>query len=201
MVDDVIKEPLNGAHRNQEEMFSIVKKEIKQYIKELEKIPAGRKHAKAYAEQIRKIFTALYDGEFVNGELEEHSVDGLYFYDVTFGNSAKTSFFQFLRNQGIKAGLTLFEAKNYDKTKIGNAQYNQASGYTILGGREIVFLVSRDSVDDKSIQRARRHFLSHKVLILPLSDKDIIEVLKGRKNNPEQFDIPLITRAKKIMEA
>jgi acetyl-CoA carboxylase carboxyl transferase subunit alpha len=36
LVDEVIKEPLNGAHRSQEEMFAIVKKNIKKYIKELE---------------------------------------------------------------------------------------------------------------------------------------------------------------------
>jgi acetyl-CoA carboxylase carboxyl transferase subunit alpha len=36
LVDDVIKEPMNGAHRSQDEMFSIVKKHIKKYIKELE---------------------------------------------------------------------------------------------------------------------------------------------------------------------
>ena len=38
LVDEVIKEPVNGAHRSQTEMFSIVKKEIKKYIKELEAI-------------------------------------------------------------------------------------------------------------------------------------------------------------------
>ncbi len=36
LVDDVIMEPLNGAHRNQEEMFSIVKNVIKGYLAELE---------------------------------------------------------------------------------------------------------------------------------------------------------------------
>lgn len=38
LVDEVIKEPVNGAHRSQQEMFSIVKKEIKRYLKELEAI-------------------------------------------------------------------------------------------------------------------------------------------------------------------
>ena len=38
LVDEVIKEPLNGAHREQEKMFSIVKEKVKQYIKELEAI-------------------------------------------------------------------------------------------------------------------------------------------------------------------
>jgi len=36
LVDEVIKEPMNGAHRSQEEMFAIVKKNIKKYITELE---------------------------------------------------------------------------------------------------------------------------------------------------------------------
>jgi len=36
LVDDVIMEPLNGAHRNQEEMFNIVKNAIKGYLAELE---------------------------------------------------------------------------------------------------------------------------------------------------------------------
>ena len=36
ILDEVIKEPLNGAHRNQAEIFVTVKKAISEYIKELE---------------------------------------------------------------------------------------------------------------------------------------------------------------------
>lgn len=43
LVDDVIKEPINGAHRNHEEMFMIVKKYLKETIGELKRIkPADR---------------------------------------------------------------------------------------------------------------------------------------------------------------
>jgi len=38
LVDDVIKEPLGGAHREQDEMFDVVRKSIKKYLKELEDI-------------------------------------------------------------------------------------------------------------------------------------------------------------------
>ncbi len=38
LVDDVIKEPINGAHRNHNEIFSTVKKSIKKYLKELEAV-------------------------------------------------------------------------------------------------------------------------------------------------------------------
>lgn len=171
------------------------------YIKELQSVGYGKESAHLYAEVIRKIFTALYKGDFVNGSLEEQSVDGLYFYDVTFGNSADTSFFRFLRNQNIKAGVVICEAKNYDKTKISNAQFNQANGYTIANARELVFLISRKEDDVKSIKRAQRHFLSHKVLLLPLSDKDIIEMLKIREKEPDSFDTLLVEKTKIIMSA
>lgn len=38
LVDEVIEEPINGAHRSQNEMFSILKDKIKAYIKELNAI-------------------------------------------------------------------------------------------------------------------------------------------------------------------
>jgi acetyl-CoA carboxylase carboxyl transferase subunit alpha len=38
LVDEVIPEPSNGAHRNSEEIFQVVKSKIKDYISELEKI-------------------------------------------------------------------------------------------------------------------------------------------------------------------
>ncbi len=38
LVDEVIQEPINGAHRNHEEIFQTVKKAIKGYIDSLEKI-------------------------------------------------------------------------------------------------------------------------------------------------------------------
>jgi acetyl-CoA carboxylase carboxyl transferase subunit alpha len=38
LVDDVIKEPASGAHREQEEMFEIARKSIKKYLKELDEV-------------------------------------------------------------------------------------------------------------------------------------------------------------------
>lgn len=43
LVDDVIKEPINGAHRDQEKMFGIVKKHIKKYISELQSIDPNKR--------------------------------------------------------------------------------------------------------------------------------------------------------------
>lgn len=38
LVDEIIEEPLSGAHRQQEEMFGIVKDKIKSYLKELKAV-------------------------------------------------------------------------------------------------------------------------------------------------------------------
>ena len=38
IVDDIIKEPINGAHRNHDDTFKIVKKSIKAYLVELKDI-------------------------------------------------------------------------------------------------------------------------------------------------------------------
>lgn len=43
LVDEVIPEPSNGAHRNPEEMFQVVKAKIKGYISELEKQDPGKR--------------------------------------------------------------------------------------------------------------------------------------------------------------
>jgi acetyl-CoA carboxylase carboxyl transferase subunit alpha len=43
LVDSVVKEPANGAHRNPEEMFSIVKREIKRQITLLSKLEANER--------------------------------------------------------------------------------------------------------------------------------------------------------------
>ena len=41
--DELIKEPINGAHRNHDEMFLTVKEEIKKYLKDLEKIEPSKR--------------------------------------------------------------------------------------------------------------------------------------------------------------
>lgn len=43
IVDDIIKEPSNGAHRDHDETFKVVKKHLKKYLAELKKVPAEKR--------------------------------------------------------------------------------------------------------------------------------------------------------------
>lgn len=171
------------------------------YKEELTKIAGGKEHARTYAEYLRKVFTALYSGNLMNGKLEEKSEDDLFFYDITFTNAADTPFFRALKNQQIKAGVLILEAKNYEKTDMGNDEFNQSRAYTITGGRELVFLATRRNITDRDITRARRHFLSAKVVVLPLSDADVFALIDARNGDPERFDVLLVERLQKILSA
>lgn len=173
----------------------------KSYIKELKSMPRGKKFARTYAELIRKIFTALYSDSLVNGQLEVVSNNNIYHYDITFANAAKTTFFRMVKNQQFSAGVIVIEAKNYDKGDLGNPEFNQASGYTIGKGRELVLILTRKPITKRDIERSKRQFLSHKILVLPISDEDVIKLLEKRDGNPESFDSLLANRAQEILSA
>ncbi len=171
------------------------------YITELASIPPGKETAKKYAQYLRKIFTVAYDERLLNGKLEENSEDGLFFYDVNFANNAGTPFFGQIRNQGIKAGVVIVEAKNYDASDLGNDEFNQSRAYTIANGRELVLLATRKKITERDIQRSRRHFLAQRCVILPISDEDIIALINARRDDRDFFDSLLVERLQKILTA
>ncbi|MEX1112168.1 MAG: hypothetical protein WEC84_01785 [Candidatus Andersenbacteria bacterium] len=171
------------------------------YIDELAQIPTGQRSARAYAEYLKKLFTALYDGRLANGKTEKRSVDNIFRYDVSFSNGAETPLFRVINNQRLRAGVLLVEAKNYDKTELANDAFNQARGYTIQDGRELIFLVTRPDIDEMHIQRAQRHFLAQKAVILPLGDSDLRQLIEKRKNDHLDFDEFLTERLLAILSA
>lgn len=171
------------------------------YIESLKNMPGGQENAKNYADLLRKIFTALYNDKLVNGLLEQRSMEGIFHYDIDFANGADTPLFRIIRNHGIKGALLIIEAKNYKKTDLGNKEFNQSLSYTIAGGRELIFLATRDNISEKDMERSKRHFLSHKILTVPFGDEDIIALLNARKTDSKEFDKILIPKIQKILEA
>lgn len=171
------------------------------YVRELQNIVPGRDNARKYAEYLKKIFAVLYEGQLTSGKLEEKSEGNLFFYDISFANSAETHFFRTIRNQQVKAGVVILEAKNYRESELGNKEFNQSRAYTIVNGREFVLLATRKDITDADIQRARRHFLAQKCIIFPISDSDIIKLIGARRSDKEYFDTFLVERLQKILEA
>jgi hypothetical protein len=168
------------------------------YIKELKSIPPTINPEK-YSEYLRKVFSAMYGDNLLRGKIEKKSVDGVFRYDISFLNASTTALFKILNNQGVKSGLLIIEAKNYDKTVVANKEFNQSLAYTIKDVRELVFLIKRSDVTQDDILKSKRHFLSHKVVILPLADSDVETLLRNRANDLSEFDDFLNDRLQEII--
>jgi hypothetical protein len=173
----------------------------KKYIEELESMKAGNENSSKYSELLLKIFNALYDKCLLRGKLEEISINGIYRYDITFLNASTTSFFKVLQKTKIVDALVIVEAKNYEKTKVGNKEFYQGRSYTIKDKREFVFLVQRRDVSGKDIERAKEHYLRHGVIIFPLSDSDIIKMIELKEKLEKDFDSVLEERLQSILSA
>ncbi len=171
------------------------------YVREIGEIPAGQSGAKTFAEYLRKVFMAMYDGHLTGGALEEISEDGVFRYDISFGNGATTPLFSMINNQQFSAGVLIIEAKNYDVTTLGNKEFNQGRAYTLVDGREFIILATRNPITEKDITKARRHFLAQRCLILPIDCNDLVKLLKMRGDDKIRFDEFLTERVRKIMEA
>lgn len=171
------------------------------YIKEIKSLPSGNKSSRDYSLLLLKIFKAVYGGNLLRGKIETVSHGEVYRYDLNFLNASTTSFFKVLSNQKIKAGLIVIEAKNYGSTDVGNKEFNQSLAYTITDGRDFIFLIQRDEVTEADIKRSKEIYLRHRCIVMPLSDKDIVELIERRKEFDDIFDDFLEERLQQILSA
>jgi hypothetical protein len=169
------------------------------YIEELKKMPPGSEHSHDYSLLLLKIFNAMYGENLLRGKIETTSYEGIYRYDINFLNASMTALFQIIKNQQVKAGLLLIEAKNYGATDVGNKEFNQSLAYTIKDGRDFIFLIQREDVTQEDIDRSKTIYLRHRVIIMPLSDGDIIQMIENRKDNDKEFDSFIQDRLQQIL--
>lgn len=171
------------------------------YIEELSHLEKGKDFSKKYALFLRKVFMAMYGSNLLRGRVETVSEGDVYRYDINFLNASDTEFFRAVRNQQIKSGLLIIEAKNYDKTKTGNKEFNQGISYSIKDGRELVFIIKREEIKESDIKKSKQIYLRQRVVVIPLSDSDLIKMLEMRNVSSESFDILLAARLQDILSA
>lgn len=171
------------------------------YIEDIKNVKPGTESSPEYSKMLLKIFNALYGESLLRGKVESRSYKNTYRYDVNFLNASVTSFFKVLEKAHIVAASLIIEAKNYDKTDVGNKEFNQGLAYTLKDSREFIFLVQRDDIDSSDITRSQQHYLRHGVIIFPLSDSDIIKMIELRKISEKDFDSVLEERLQSILSA
>ncbi len=171
------------------------------YINEIKALPTGSKSSREYSLLLLKIFKVIYGENLLRGKIETTSHGEIYRYDLNFLNASTTAFFNVLRNQQIKAGLIIIEAKNYGLTNVSNKEFNQSLAYTIKNGRDFIFLIQRDGVTEDDIKKSKEIYLRHRCIVLPLGDNDIVKMIEGRKDSEDTFDIFLNERLQQILSA
>ena len=117
-------------------------------------------------------------------ELEIH--DGRKRIDLVYDNAAENGYFFNLSTvKDIPSGYIFVECKNYTKD-IANPELDQLNGRFSPNRGKMGFMVFRDCNNEKALfKRCSDYYDDNKNLIVPLQDKDFINVLNSLK---EEFD-------------
>ena len=166
-------------------------------INALQTMPVS-KNAHGYHNLIASIFMKLFDRELSKFKIEQLIGNGNEKVDILAENVADKGFFKNLSIKKIDAGYVVIECKNY-AGNLENPEFFQIASrlehtFTKFG----IITYRKDSERSKIVSKCRNYVHSGKCIIC-LSDKDIIQLLKLRRdNNDEDIDEYLDTKLKEV---
>lgn len=168
------------------EFSEINLKQVKEsLINGLQKIPAGKESADEFHNLIIGILELIFYPHLLNPIKEFKRHNGRKRIDITFDNGAKEGiFYRFSNNMQIPCSYIFVECKNYS-TEIANPELDQLGGRFSINNGKVGFLICR-KIDDENlfIERCKDTFKDGRGLIIPLTDKDIVDLL----NNYNDWD-------------
>lgn len=163
-------------------------------IGSLQAIEPGPEEAGKYHKLIIGILELIFYPNLTNPVKEREINDGRKRIDITFDNAAPGGFFHSLHDiHKITSRYIFIECKNYsDDPK--NPELDQLAGRFSVNSSNFGILVCR-KVDDKElfIKRCRDLWKQKNELIIPLTDDDIIEMLKDIKSNKKHPEEKILT--------
>lgn len=147
----------------------------------LENLPIGIKAADEYEKAIMGILELLLYPDLICPNKQVPLHQGRKRVDIVFDNAAlKGSFFEFHRIHKIPCQYIFVECKNQTKDP-HNPELDQLSSRFSTNRGKVGLLVFRNVSDMKTlIQRCNDTFKDDRGLILPLSDRDLIEGLENK---------------------
>lgn len=175
---------------------------IDSLISKFNSIPSGTKHANEYHELIIGTMTFLFYPDLINPVKEQPLHGGRKRVDITYDNASRDGFFYTLsKNKKIPCSYIFVECKNYTG-EVLNPEFDQLNGRFSVNNGQFGFLVFRKTDNENAIiKRCQDFYSAMRSLIIPIMDKDFIEMLKRKKesqtNMPQENFLNEITR--KIM--
>lgn len=175
---------------------------IDSLISRFKAIPSGSQYANDYHNLIIGAMTFLFYPDLINPVKEQPLHDGRKRIDITYDNASREGFFNTLsNNKKIPCSYVFVECKNYTG-EVLNPEFDQLNGRFSVNNGQFGFLVFRKTENENAIIKRCQDFYSDmRNLIVPIMDKDFIEMLERKKgtqtNIPQQKFLNKITR--KIM--
>ncbi len=170
-------------------------------ISELKNTPTGGDDASKYHNLMVGILELVFYPNLINPIKEREINDGRKRIDICFDNAASGSgFFHRLQHSfQIPCQYIFFECKNYTKD-VANPELDQMVGRLAPSRGKFGIILCRDiDNEDLFMKRCSDSYKDNHGLIIPLTDKDIIDILEKKKEGIDQTEIILSNKARDIM--
>lgn len=151
------------------------------------KIKKGTNDANKFHEHIIATMTFLFYPNLMNPVKEKEIHEGRKRIDLTFDNAAESGYFFNLSTvKDISSSYIFVECKNYSKD-IANPELDQLNGRFSLNRGKMGFMIFRDCEDEATLfKRCSDYYKDNKNLIIPLQDKDFLNVLTVLKDESDK---------------
>jgi hypothetical protein len=170
-------------------------------IDRLNGIPAGGEQATVYHRTAVGILELLFYPDLISPVVEQEIHEGRKRIDITFDNAATDGFFFRMHNTHQTPCQYIFvECKNYSKD-VGNPELDQLAGrFSVNRGKVGLLLFRRADQMNGLIARCRDTYIDHRGTILPLSDVDLIDMLRSdQQGTPQPYEQLLSNRLRQIV--
>lgn len=179
----------------------LVKPVIDRLIDALHKIAPGNEGASRYHKTVSAMLELIFYPNLIAPELEQEINQGRKRIDLVFDNAAEDGFFKRLHVvHKTPCQYVMIECKNYGK-ELGNPELDQMIGRLSPNHGQFGIIVCR-SIQDEAlfIQRCSDAYKQKQGTIIPLTDKDVIDLLQEIRDREEnKVDIMLSDKLKKIV--
>lgn len=168
---------------------------------ELVDIPPGAEAAKRFHQTAAAILELMFYPDLVCPQVEQEILEGRKRIDLSFDNAAQDGFFHSLHDvDGLACQYVFIECKNYTADP-HNPELDQLSGRFSPNRGRVGLLVVRTVEDMRLLlTRCRDTYDDNRGLILPIQDRDLVEILTSiARGQPRAAHDLLRERKREVM--